>query len=92
MKKIIGLFALTAMLAVGLTACGDDPVTDEYGNICTPYAGGTMIHISHHLNEWVSPDGVHYWVYGEGREASLAPRLLPDGTLVVDDILEAQQP
>lgn len=34
--------------------------------------------------EWVSPDGVHYWVVVNGRGYGIAPRYDNDGNLVID--------
>jgi len=39
---------------------------------------------SHGQKEWISPDGVHYWVYGSGYGCSIAPRFDNNGNLVID--------
>lgn len=47
--------------------------------------GNTQKHYDNMMNEWVSPDGVHYWAYkGEGNHDFLAPRYDNDGKLVID--------
>lgn len=35
--------------------------------------------------EWVSPDGVHYWVYSGGYQYGIAPRFDNNGNLVIDN-------
>lgn len=37
-----------------------------------------------YFNEWVSPDGVHYWFRQEGN-SFLAPRYDHDGNLVIEE-------
>lgn len=36
------------------------------------------------MTEWVSPDGVHYWMCDSSRKNALAPRYDHDGNLVID--------
>lgn len=37
------------------------------------------------FNEWISPDGVHYWYYkGTGGYSMLAPRYDNNGDLMID--------
>lgn len=34
--------------------------------------------------EWISPDGVHYWIRQDGYEGYMAPRFDNNGNLVID--------
>lgn len=34
--------------------------------------------------EWVSPDGVHYWVVVDNSRYGIAPRYDSDGNLIID--------
>lgn len=36
------------------------------------------------MNEWTSPDGVHYWIWHDDDEFGLAPRYNKNGELVID--------
>ena len=37
-----------------------------------------------HQEDWVSPDGVHYWIYAANNGCAMSPRLNPDGTLFTE--------
>lgn len=37
------------------------------------------------FQEWISPDGVHYWYYTEPHLGMLAPRYDAEGNLVVSE-------
>lgn len=38
--------------------------------------------------EWISPDGVHYWVREAGHQGYMAPRYDSEGNLIIDKIGE----
>lgn len=40
--------------------------------------------IPNNIYEWISPDGVHYWVIREYSMAGIAPRYQRNGNLVID--------
>lgn len=69
MKKIICLICAMIM-AFGLSACQGqrDVISNDYQR----------------FDEWVSPDGVHYWYKTSGYMGYLAPRYDHDGNLVID--------
>lgn len=38
------------------------------------------------MTEWISPDGVHYWLQKTTYQAMLAPRYDAEGNLVIDEV------
>ena len=44
-----------------------------------PYTGYGM-------SEWVSPDGVHYWMYNNTYQFGMSPRYDSNGNLVIDRV------
>ena len=42
------------------------------------------------LKEWVSPDGVHYWMYCDNYCRGLTPRYDNEGNLVIEKRLKEQ--
>lgn len=60
---------LIGMLIAGFIIDVNTPVTDRVNN---------------NLSEWVSPDGVHYWVYSRSNKCGITPRYDASGELVVD--------
>lgn len=68
MKRIFYLILIVVILCCG---CG--------------YAGGNLeIHKLGEMDEWVSSDGVHYWISGY----KMAPRYDNNGNLVIDELEE----
>lgn len=75
MKKKIMILLVALMLCFAICGCDNDTMTkaDAYAWV-DDY--GTF--------EWVSPDGVHYWVYSGSYRYGIAPRYDNDGKLVID--------
>lgn len=68
MKKIICIAMLVASMIV-LSGCSSDTYVQ---------------HDDTELEEWISPDGVHYWIYSFANKGMLAPRYDSSGNLVID--------
>lgn len=51
------------------------------GGCSYPERGGTTVTSFNGANEWISPDGVHYWSFGNG---GVSPRYDHNGNLVID--------
>ena len=98
MKKIFAIsIMLLTLLATGCTKKEpqDDTENDIYSSNRYGYRYGTTTN-SYHTNnsspqmfEWISPDGVHYWVYDGAAQYGMAPRYDNNGNLVIDE--EQQQ-
>lgn len=74
-KKIAIMVIISVFLMLVLTSCGDIKRPEIVGVT----SGGAFI------GEWVSPDGVHYWIYdGKG----IAPRYDSNGNLILDNLEE----
>ena len=70
-KKII----LVASILLLLTGCEDN--NQEYRDMPSSLIGPM-------LKEWVSPDGVHYWMYCDDYCRGLTPRYDNKGNLVIE--------
>ena len=64
------LIVVLLLIAVLLTLCSCD-------------SKGVKLY-QYGMNEWVSPDGVHYWIYHKGNGLGLAPRYDKNGELIID--------
>lgn len=77
MKKTIKAIVAIS-ISFMLIGCGNDqmsaPSTDGVANLHIESTG---------TFEWVSPDGVHYWVYHGGYTYGIAPRYDCNGDLVI---------
>lgn len=69
MKKKIFIGIIAVALATSLTGC----------------MGGETIHNSGYMNEWISPDGVHYWKESSSYMGYMAPRYGHEGNLVIEN-------
>ena len=83
MKRKVTMLFLLAVGILGiliLSGC-------EYTNKQVPCVAENYINGYHNMYyEWVSPDGVHYWIMTCGNRAGLAPRYDRDGRIVVDEV------
>lgn len=72
MKKAIIVIISIVLFAISLTACGKDTYTRRNDT---------------KFDEWISPDGVHYW-YRDGLNgySYFAVRYDHDGNLVIDEV------
>lgn len=71
MRKIV-VIILACIMCIYLTGC------DGYG--------GERVEHNEYMNEWISPDGVHYWMHeGANGLSYMAPRYNHDGNLVIDN-------
>lgn len=78
-KAIIA--SLGAMICLTLTGCSENSQMKIPNNAnATANDFGTF--------EWVSPDGVHYWVYNGTNRYGMAPRYDHNGKLVIEYIGE----
>lgn len=68
MKKALVVLMLITLLTV-LCSC-------DYKLIGTPGIGD--------VEEWISPDGVHYWMRNGTHSLTLTPRYDNDGNLVIE--------
>ena len=66
MRKKIAVIALASTLLFGLAGC----------------AGRDSTYNSGYMDEWISPDGVHYWRDNAGY---MAPRYDHEGNLVIEN-------
>lgn len=69
MKKKIFLGMIAVALMTNLTGC----------------MGGETVYNSEYMNEWISPDGVHYWKDYRGYKGYMAPRYDHEGNLVIEN-------
>ena len=78
-KQKIIILAVTVLLL--LTGCEDSnqEYRDMPNSVTTPM-----------LKEWVSPDGVHYWMYRDAYCSALTPRYDNKGNLVIEEIKGAE--
>ena len=72
-KQKIIILAVTVLLL--LTGCEDN--NPEYRDMPNSV-------IEPMLKEWVSPDGVHYWMYSDDYCRGLTPRYDNKGSLVIE--------
>ena len=72
-KQKIIILAVTVLLL--FTGCEDN--NQEYSDMPDSV-------IAPMLKEWVSPDGVHYWMYKDGYCSGLTPRYDNEGNLVIE--------
>lgn len=74
MRKKIAAVTLAGILLFGLNGCSD---------------GGEYVHNSDYMDEWISPDGVHYWIKQTSGTTTargfMAPRYDHDGNLVIEN-------
>ena len=72
-KQKIIILAVTILLL--LTGCEDNnqEYRDMPDSVTTPM-----------IKEWVSPDGVHYWMYLDGYCGGITPRYDNEGNLVIE--------
>lgn len=85
-KRYLYITATILSTTLLLTGCGNsnESLHHTYANVMRnnslPYEPdyGTY--------EWVSPDGVHYWVVIEKDRYGIAPRYNNKGNLVIDEI------
>lgn len=75
MKKKIIILLVALMLCFAVCGCDTDNMTKVDAD-AKPISYGTY--------EWVSPDGVHYWVYRDTYHYGIAPRYDSNGDLVID--------
>lgn len=75
-KKILCITLIVALL----TGCEK---TDNCIQNGVQYNDGNLAK-SIKFNEWVSPDGVHYWISIKGKISMMAPRYDKNGNLVID--------
>ena len=73
MKKKIGI--LMTLICLGLVGCGNDTMIKSNANAIV-HESGTY--------EWISPDGVHYWICSYADRFGIAPRYDSNGQLVID--------
>ena len=71
MRKKIAIIALAGTLLFGLTGCAP--------------GGGEYVRNSGYMDEWISPDGVHYWRDDVGKNGCMAPRYDHEGNLVIEN-------
>lgn len=74
-KKLVAI-GLGAMLCLGMTGCQSNSQIIDTSADANVNDYGTY--------EWVSPDGVHYWVYCGYYRYGIAPRYDSNGELVID--------
>lgn len=80
-KAIILLIAITLTFIVGCEYTRSD-------NLTKTDASFEIGNLKYGMEEWTSPDGVHYWIYTYGYKFGIAPRYDSNGNLVIDDIKE----
>ena len=73
-KQKIIILAVTVLLL--LTGCKDN--NQEYRDMPNSLLTTPI------LKEWVSPDGVHYWIYSDDYCSGLTPRYDNKGNLVIE--------
>lgn len=76
MKKKLLFLALASTLL--LAGCGGNENTDA-----DKIESFSTENVDDNIYEWVSPDGVHYWVFDGYRRRSVVPRYDANGELVV---------
>lgn len=76
MKKLL-ILCLALSMSIGCMGCskGED-VHDVSSCIVVGDEYGTF--------EWISPDGVHYWIYNNYQRFGMAPRYDHNGQLIID--------
>lgn len=82
-RKILTLLFITIILTSCLTGCADKYGVDENPNILKTNANAE-VGPYYGTYEWVSPDGVHYWVFDSNYRYGIAPRYDSKGKLVID--------
>ena len=83
-KIVLALAVITIFILLIIDAVSTVDVPKE--DTIKQYNDGSY-KITHHgekADEWVSPDGVHYWIFSEGYGGFMAPRYDEDGILVID--------
>lgn len=73
-KKLLFVVLLVFVFAVG---CGEG---DKYKKVGV--AGESPLY------EWISPDGVHYWIINSYYEYGIAPRYDSNGNLIISEVAE----
>lgn len=81
MKKLILVFILFIVL-ITLIGCTKPTLSD---NIKDSGSTFTISLSEYTANEWVSPDGVHYWVFSYGYHFGVAPRYDENGNIVKEN-------
>lgn len=71
MKKVL-LLIITFIMACTFCGCKSINEIGESSNAS--------------LYEWVSPDGVHYWIYHAGYAGGMSPRYNSDGCIMIDEV------
>lgn len=79
MKKTIFVLICIALV---VTVLATAVYLDEY--VTQPSNGTKVPYGVFAYDEWVSPDGVHYWTNNAGYHAAMAPRYDSNGELVID--------
>ena len=72
---------LTILLAIALTMLSGCKHTSDYKQSEMQMITDTGMH---HIGEWTSPDGVHYWMYSDDYCRGLTPRYDNKGNLVIE--------
>lgn len=76
MKKCI-LYFLLIIVLLSAAGCSIDTESDQ-GKI-------VIYRDTWNASDVTSPDGVHYWLYSNGRGGQLVPRFGMDGKIMVDE-------
>lgn len=76
MKKKISVLLLAIMCT--FSACFHEYSTEESSIISEP------LPVVHGIYEWISPDGVHYWIMSATYQYGIAPRYDSNGELIID--------
>lgn len=79
-KKIIS-FAFGLGLCISIAGC--DNVNDNIND--NDHTGkGKIVYHSEPLQEWISPDGVHYWFFEGVYTFAIVPRYDSSGNIITD--------
>lgn len=68
---------LLLLIIFCFTGCGNNPKMTEHA-----YADLDIDTVGTY--EWVSPDGVHYWVFNSYHQYGIAPRIDRNGNYIID--------
>lgn len=71
---------LTILLAIALTMLSGCKPTSDYKQSEVMMTTTTGMQ---YIGEWISPDGVHYWILDSGSRLGVAPRYDSNGDLVI---------
>lgn len=83
-KRYLYITAAILSTTLLLTGCGNsnESLHNTYANAMI----NNLYESGYGTYEWVSPDGVHYWVVIENNRYGIAPRYDNKGNLVIDEI------